>query len=904
MAKQHGRVLILAGLPFAAALLFLWGIALLLPAPGALAYAHIAAPTVNPLRISQVYGGGGNTGSLYTNDFIELLNAGSVPVNLTGWSVQYAASAGATWQVTSLGNITIQPRQYLLIKEAQGTGGTTPLPPVDVTGTITMSAASGKVALVSNTTPLAGGCPAGTSVVDLVGYGAASCYEGSPVASLGNPTSALRNGEGCVDTDNNANDFSLATPPTPRSSASLVHLCPAATGPTITKLAPPFSTQGSAFTYTITVRNDMAIDLLGVKISDTLPAGTTFASASAGGLFDGRAVHWTASSLPRATSYEASFAVTAPLTPGVVVNDAYSMTASNFITPTFGAPARTIIDDRLHIHYLQGSGAASPFDGRYVQGIVGIVTSLQPDGFFMQDPQPDADPATSEGIFVSTGASVGVQLGQAVVVWGNVIEEHSFTELVRTALAPSPTTTVIAPIPVDLPAPIDLEPYEGMLVTFPEALTASQNYFQGRYGQVTLSAEGRMFQPNDGNGLGDTPDYNLRRTIVLDDNSDAQNPNPVPYIGLENTLRAGDILSGLTGIVDYGLISSDGVTRFYRLQPTVTPSFSRANPRTPVPAAVGGNLKVAEFNVDNYFNGDGLGGGFPTARGATTLEEFNRQRAKIISALAALDADVVGLVEIENDGDGAESAIQDLVGGLNNAAGSGTYAFIPDPAHTGSDQIKVALIYKPARVTPVGSSLSGTDPIFSRPPVAQTFRLNATGEELTVVVNHFKSKSCDGAADLELDAGQGCYNNRRVLQAMALLTFIDALKTSTGDPEVLAIGDYNAYGEEDPIITLVDEGLSNLALMKVPAIERYSYIFDGQSGYLDHALATASLALQVDGMMFWHINSDEPSVIDYNLEFKPQDLYTPTPYRSSDHDPAVVGITLSPIRLSMPLLLR
>ena len=122
------------------------------------------------------------------------------------------------------------------------------------------------------------------------------------------------------------------------------------------------------------------------------------------------------------------------------------------------------------------------------------------------------------------------------------------------------------------------------------------------------------------------------------------------------------------------------------------------------------------------------------------------------------------------------------------------------------------MIYKPARVTPLGSSLSGTDPVFSRPPVAQTFRLNANGEELTVVVNHFKSKSCDGAVGLELDYGQGCYNNRRVLQAQALLTFINTLKASTGDPDVLAIGDYNAYGEEDPIKTLVNGGLTNLAL--------------------------------------------------------------------------------------------
>ena len=285
----------------------------------------------------------------------------------------------------------------------------------------------------------------------------------------------------------------------------------------------------------------MAIDLVGVAVSDTLPAGVTFASASAGGAVRRPRVHWSAGNLPPAPSFEASFVVTATLTPTVVVNDAYSMTASNFLTPTIGAPVSTIIDDRLHIHTLQGSGAASPFDEPLRAG-----HRRDRDRPYSQTdsscrtPNPTPTRPPPEGIFVSTGASVGVQLGQAAAVWGTVIEEHSFTELVRTALAPSPTTTVIAPTPVDLPVPTDLEPYEGMLVTFPETLTASQNYFQGRYGQVTLSAEGRMFQPCDGNGLGDTLAYNLRRMIVLDDNSNAQNPNPIPYIGLENTLRAGD----------------------------------------------------------------------------------------------------------------------------------------------------------------------------------------------------------------------------------------------------------------------------------------------------------------------------------------------------------------------------
>jgi uncharacterized repeat protein (TIGR01451 family) len=667
-------------------------------------------------------------------------------------------------------------------------------------------------------------------------------------------------------------------------------------GPAITKDAPSQVAPGGVFTYTISVENLFTYDLTGVVITDRVPADTTFAYALDGGVESGGEVMWSIPTLPALQTVQVRFAVTAALSEAYVLNDQYAVYASNFVTPTFGAPLATVVGSEISIHHIQGAGDVSPFVGRSVTSVDGVVTSLMNNGFFMQEVAPDVVDETSEGIFVFTGAAPVVEVGEGASVDGLVNEYFTHTQLDSTQVVTFTTTDTITPTEVDLPVPVGqtLEPYEGMLVTFPEELTASQNYFQGRYGQITLSSDGRMYNPTNGNGLGDTFELDLRRMIILDDSTTVENVFPIPYIGQDNTHRAGDTVSGLTGVIDYGEINSSGA-RFYRLQPVGAVTFTRANPRTAAPEVISGTLKVASFNVLNYFNGDGLGGGFPTTRGASTLDEFIRQRTKIITAMLAIDADIYGLIEIENDGDDALSAIQDLVNGLNDAAGAGTFALVADPPFIGTDEIKQAFIYRPARVTPVGSSDSSTDPVFSRPPVAQTFQDNASGEIFTAVVNHFKSKGSCPADPTDPNAdqgdGQGCWNLLRVQQAQALLAYIDTLVTASGDPDVLVIGDLNAYGEEDPILTLVTGGLTNELAKHVPAANRYSYIFDGLSGYLDHALSTGKLDRQITGATIWHINTDEPSVIDYNTEFKSQDLYTPTPYRSSDHDPVVIGIT-------------
>lgn len=272
-------------------------------------------------------------------------------------------------------------------------------------------------------------------------------------------------------------------------------------------------------------------------------------------------------------------------------------------------------------------------------------------------------------------------------------------------------------------------------------------------------------------------------------------------------------------------------------------------------------------------------------RGANTSEELARQRAKLIEAVLGLDSDVLGLMEIEN----IPPALDDFVASINAAAGTELYRKADDPAFLGTDAIRTAIIYKPSRVQAVGGGLSDDDAVFSRPPIAQTF--SRLGNKFSVVVNHFKSKgSCPSdASDVNADFGQGCWNALRVDQASALLCFIDELKVASGDEDVVVLGDLNSYLGEDPIQTLQSGGLVN-HILNVPMANRYSYVFMGESGVLDYGMSTPSLSLS--GVDIWHINADEPRLLDYNQEFNPVSAYQPNAYRSSDHDPVVLGFEL------------
>jgi uncharacterized protein len=586
------------------------------------------------------------------------------------------------------------------------------------------------------------------------------------------------------------------------------------------------------------------------------------------------------------------------------------------------------------ISAIQGTGTTATPGTFTIEGIVvgDFQGTNQLGGFYLQEENTDADGnvLTSEGIFVNS--LVAVNFGEKVRVTGAVVENNltpSFNQAVITPTAASDVTVLatgqqalVTPTAVDLPTTVlgDLERYEGMLVNFPETLTVTEVFNLGRFGEVSLSANGRLSNPtnivdpndNPASGTNSTgnsnvaavtalQDLNNRSRIILDDGSSASNLSDVPYIDttdanpLNDTLRIGSTITGLTGVLGFGFSN-------YRIQPTQTPTFDyAARPALPI---VGGNVKVGSFNVLNYFNGDGTGGGFPTSRGADTAVEFSRQRAKIIAAIQQLNADVVGLIEVENDGDGPNSAIADLVNGLNAATASGTYAFVPLAKTTGSsgtDEIKVAFIYKPGAVTPVGNAIYFNDPAFNtaRPPLAQTFSVNTTGETFTPIVNHFKSKGSSASlpGDTDQGDGQGLSNATRKAQSTALLNFISQVQTASGDSDVMVLGDLNAYGEEDPIDILRAGGLTKLVT------STDSYVFDGQTGSLDHALVTSSLLPQVTGAAKWNINADEPIILDYNDDVlttgeaaaedrNDTSLYQANPFRSSDHDPVLVGLNL------------
>jgi predicted extracellular nuclease len=289
-------------------------------------------------------------------------------------------------------------------------------------------------------------------------------------------------------------------------------------------------------------------------------------------------------------------------------------------------------------------------------------------------------------------------------------------------------------------------------------------------------------------------------------------------------------------------------------------------------------------------------------RGADDEIELERQRNKIVAAIAGLDADVVGLMEMENT-PGVEPAA-DLAAGLNDKLGAGTYDYI-DTGVIGGDAIRLGFLYKPGAVTPVGDFdvLDSTDdPTFddsrNRPTLTQTFdTVVATGakaERFTVSVNHLKSKGSACTGDPDTGDGQGNCNQTRTAAAKAIADHLASDPTHSGDPDHLLIGDMNSYDHEDPIRAFEAAGYQD-QVKRFGGEDAYSYVFDGMVGYLDHGLASASLAGQVTGAQEWHINADEPDVLDYETTFKPtavDAIYAPDQFRASDHDPVLVGLDL------------
>ena len=539
---------------------------------------------------------------------------------------------------------------------------------------------------------------------------------------------------------------------------------------------------------------------------------------------------------------------------------------------------------------VQGEGASTTITTPVTVG--GVVTGdFQVggfDGFALQD-AGDQNPATSDGIFIYAPNAPELVVGDLVQVTGTPSEYFGMTQIGNGAVLDCGEGALPTPVEVSLPVD-DHEPLENMLVTLPQSLSILEYYNYGRYGQVVVGTE-RQFQPTAVAAPGSAEAAAVRESnavnrITIDDARSFQNPDPAIHPGtlepftLAHTFRGGDTITGITGVLDWRFDT-------WAIQPTSAGTYQAVNERQAAPEIEGATLEVASFNVLNYFTTLG-------SRGAVTAAEFERQEAKIVAAINELDSAVVGLLEIENN-DGV--ALDTLVAALNEAAGTQRWAGI-DTGTVGTDEITTAVIYQPALVAPEGAHAvldSSVDPRFdtmkNRPAIAQSFRDLATDRILTVAVNHLKSKgsACEGDSG---EPEQGNCNDVRTAAAAALADWLTGNPTGVEGDGSLIIGDLNAYDHEDPITTLESAGWTDL-LERFQGEEAYTYVFDGQLGYLDYGLADPAMLEFVVGAQAWHANSDEASLLDYTMEFKKdaQDaLYAPDAYRASDHDAVVIGL--------------
>ena len=643
------------------------------------------------------------------------------------------------------------------------------------------------------------------------------------------------------------------------------------------------------------------------------------------------------------------FATTSAVTP--MPTSAATLTATATITPTVVSTVTVITtptpdSGAMKIHAIQGVSTTAALDGEVVSVEAIVIGDFQAEnqlqGFYIQeeDGDADADANSSEGLFVyCETCPADVSVGDAVRVTGLVGENFGMSQI-RAAEAsdievlssgnilPLPATVSLTSNPRSTEAEESFEAVEGMLVTFNDKLVVSEYFELARYGQMVLTANERPRQFTD-QAEPDVAGYAAylaelsTKRIILDDDSSKQNvptsgDADTPYFwprgaddlkGLSTTnfVRGGDSITGLGGILDWSFEA-------WRVRPVdeaFSYDFVRDNPReTEAPLCGVADFKIASFNVLNFFTTLG-------SRGANSTSELDRQRAKIAAAICSIDADVFGLIEIENNG---PTALGDLLNGTDgvNAQCNG-YDFV-DAGVIGGDAIAVAFIYKSATVTPVGSPaiLDGSvDARFidskNRPALAHTFE-DANGDRFTAVVNHLKSKGsdCDELGDPDLNDGAANCNGTRTEAAAALVDWLETDPTDSGDPDFLVMGDLNAYRNETPIDAIkvgADDTLGTAddysdLLATFQGADAYSYIFDGQRGYLDYMLASRSFGIQVRKAAAWHINADEIPLFDYNdavldagessfnRESAALPIYEPTAFRASDHDPVIACLDL------------
>lgn len=604
-----------------------------------------------------------------------------------------------------------------------------------------------------------------------------------------------------------------------------------------------------------------------------------------------------------------------------------ALSALTLVFSSLGASTALAADATATIAEVQGTGTATPLVGQQVtvEGIVtadyrgvsgykGIVIQSQGSGGAV-----DATPGASDAIFVYlNAANPAVAIGDLVRVTGTAGENFGQTQI--TATTDANTELVQAAVGVPEAAPLAdsvigaaRESLESQLVVPTGRYLLSSSHQLYNFGTLWLNAGQLAVKSTETTDAGPAADAiaaaNRANRLLLDDGysiqiANAAHPGGQPYFSASTVVRNGDAVSFPSAyILSWGFDD-------WRLQPTVPlndaspaalkPSFGAENARPAEAPQPGGDFHIGSFNVYNYFTT--LTSENADARGATSAAAFAVQKSKIVAAITALGADVVALQEIENSihyGKPLDTALADLVAGLNAASGAGTWAYAATPAALDNtaitDVISSAIIYKPAVVDLVGESFTDLDPAWdiARKPVAQTFSADDTGKVFTVVANHFKSKSGDGAEPAD---GQGKFNAERTAMAQRLASFVTTLSADPAkSDEVFLIGDFNAYGQEDPVQVFTAAGYVDLLPTKTDG--QYSYSFDGELGSLDHIIATPSAASSVTGIGVWAINSAEWS--DRGYAFPAAEAGTV--YRSSDHDPLVAGVSseIAPIDIEI-----
>jgi predicted extracellular nuclease len=527
------------------------------------------------------------------------------------------------------------------------------------------------------------------------------------------------------------------------------------------------------------------------------------------------------------------------------------------------------------IHTIQGTTFRSPVEGEPA-AINGVITRITSEGFYVESLEPDNDPETSEGLFIQTRRPLVSELnpGTVVTVSGRVLElgevrdtQTALGELIRLQVCGPPQARPMTPANLPLGGR-DREALENMRIDLQGASIVTDVYRLDE-GRFRVALDRALAQPTEVTRPGKDAEQHGRRNW-------AHSLHVALAPGDPAVFAVGDEL-----LSDAGVLGATGRGPLLLLEEPAR-VLNRPIPRVPPPG--GNTIRVVSLNLLNYFNGDGEGGDFPTPRGAETPAEFEQQRARLAESIAQLQPHVLAVQELENDGFEPGSAAQDLLADLAGATGHPWGVARPESARIGTDEIAVGLFFRTDLLEPLGAAeLLDAAPfdLLNRTPLGQALRHRNSGMPLFIAVNHFKSKGgCpEQGRDQDQGDGQGCWNPTRVAAARALAPWVQERADALTDGFGLIVGDLNAYRMEDPVQQLLMQGFHDLTAVPGTGF-RYSYVFRGEAGSLDHALSTRDLVPRVVGAGIPNINSKFPR----RMPLEPDWL------GASDHDPVVIDL--------------